>query len=194
VETRLESSEALVARLVPDTDGDPADRAVAWEEWYASSGVTAVLAFVRITNNTPEPDAEIVQEAIATAYVALERGQYKQRHGLLFTAYVKGIARKKIRETQRRTWRTVLLEETLPAAVESAPRMEKLVERREQLALVREAMTHLPEGRRQVLERCLLGQSTRDIADVLGLSEAAVRRHKSRGVRSKHFAPSHTSS
>jgi len=183
VETRLKSSEALVTRLLPAANADPADRAVAWEEWYAGADVSSVLSYVRMANNTPEPDTEIVQEAITTAYLEIERGRYEQRRGVPFTAYVKGIARNKIREAQRRTWRTLPLEET-PARETATTRMETLIERREQVAAVREAMAHLPESRRQVLDRCFRGQTTRDIAHGLGLSEAAVRQHKSRGVRS----------
>jgi RNA polymerase sigma factor (sigma-70 family) len=186
----------LVARLLPDVNRDPVDRAEAWKEWYAGTDVAAVLSFVRSANNTPEPDADIVQEAITTAYLQVERGRYRQRRGVPFTAYVKGIARNKIREARRRTWRTVPLDETSPTTIEgialaasgarrgNRSRMERLVERREQLTQVREALMHLPEGRREVLERCLLGQSTRDIARGLGLSEDAVRQHKSRGLRS----------
>jgi len=192
VETRLKSSEALVTRLLPAANADPADRAIAWEEWYAGTGVSSVLSFVRMANNTAEPDTEIVQEAITTAYLEIERGRYEQRRGVPFTAYVKGIARNKIREAQRRTWRTLPLEETLSAKEPEATRMETLIERREQVAAVREAMTHLPKSRRQVLTRCLRGQSTRDIAHGLGLSEAAVRQHKSRGVRSiRRYVLSH---
>jgi RNA polymerase sigma factor (sigma-70 family) len=184
VETRLESSEALVARLLPDVNDDPEDRAVAWEEWYVGRGTEAVLAYVRTVNDTPEPDAEILQEALTTAYLEIERGRYRPRKKIPFTAYIKGIARNKIREARRRGWRTIPLEEIPPSVLESYDhRMESVVERREQIKLLLDGMAKLSPCRRRVLEGYFSGQSTEEIAQALGMSEVSVRQHKSRGVR-----------
>ena len=185
METRQKSNEVLVERLLPHTNGDPADRATAWEEWYANVGAPSVLAFVRIQNDTPVPDADILQEAIVTAYEEVERGRYEPRIGIPFTAYVKGIARNKIREARRRTWRLTPIEEASPALLEShAPHLERAIERREQLALLRAGLAELPLCRRQVLRGYLDGQSTAEIASALGMTEEAVRQHKCRALRS----------
>jgi hypothetical protein len=93
----------LVERLLPHVNADPADRATAWAEWYATVGAPSVLAFVRVQNDTSAPDDDILQDAIVTAYEEVERGRYEPRAGIPFTAYVKGIARNKIREARRRT-------------------------------------------------------------------------------------------
>ena len=45
-------------------------------------------------------------------------------------------------------------------------------------------MSRLTPCRRQVLEGYLQGRSTTEIAEALGMSEDAVRQHKSRGLRS----------
>jgi RNA polymerase sigma factor (sigma-70 family) len=195
VETRLESSEALVARLLPENTGDPVDRAAAWEDWYKTPGPAAVLAFIEMANDTAEPDAEILQDAVGAAYIEVERGDYEPRRGIPFTAYVKGIARNKIREARRRAWRTCPLDDTPASLLEANPqRTEIVVERHERLTLLREGITQLPPCRRQVLEAYLSGQSTEEIARALGMSEVTVRQHKSRGVRSlqryiRHCSP-----
>jgi RNA polymerase sigma-70 factor (ECF subfamily) len=143
------------------------------------------MAFVRVANNTAEPDTEILQEAITTAYIEVERGRYERRRGVPFTAYVKGIARNKIREARRRQRRIVPLGDGPSAPPEGELRgMERVLEQREQLSLMREEICDLPPARRQVLERYLKGQSTEEIAHELGMTKAAVRQHKSRGVRS----------
>ncbi len=185
METRQKSNDVLVERLLPHTNGDPADRAIAWEEWYVNVGAASVLAFVRTQNDTPEPDADILQEAIAIAYAEVERGRYKPRANIPFTAYVKGIARNKIREARRRTRRLVSIEEAPLSLLESdGPYLERAVERREQLAQLLADLSKLPPCRRQVLQCYIQGQSTVEIAQALEMSEAAVRQHKCRALRS----------
>ena len=143
------------------------------------------MAFVRTKNDTPEPDADIVQEAIVTAYVEVERGRYEPRTGIPFTAYVKGIARNKIREARRRTWRLTPIDDETPSSwLESdVPRLEHAIERQERLASVRSGLSQLSDSRRQVLQCYLQGLSTREIALALGMSEASVRQHKCRALR-----------
>ena len=185
METRQKSNDVLVKRLLPHTNGDPADRAAAWEEWYVNVGAHSVLAFVRTQNDTPELDADILQESIATAYAEVERGRYEPRLDVPFTAYVKGIARNKIREARRRTRRLVPIEDTPQSLLESdAPYLEHAVERQERLAQLRSDLSKLPPCRRRVLQRYLQGQSTVEIAQALGMSEDAVRQHKCRALRS----------
>jgi RNA polymerase sigma factor (sigma-70 family) len=184
------SDRALVQRLLPSRNDDPGDRAAAWNEWYVQMGEASVLAFVRAKNNTPEPDADIVQEAMTIAYTEVERGRYEPRAGIPFAAYVKGIAHNKIREARRRSWRYVLLED-VPASLadqflhdRGEARPEQVVERREERAFLRDGMSRLTPCRRQVLEGYLQGRSTTEIAEALEMSEASVRQHKSRGLRS----------
>jgi RNA polymerase sigma factor (sigma-70 family) len=185
VETRQKSNDVLVERLLPHTNGDPADRAAAWEEWYVNTGAASVLAFVRKQNDTPELDADILQEAIAIAYVEVERGRYEPRTDIPFAAYVKGIARNKIREARRRTWRLTSIEDIPQSLLESdAPLLEHTVERQEQLARLRSDLSKLPPCRRRVLQCYLQGQSTVEIARTLGMSTDAVRQHKCRALRS----------
>jgi RNA polymerase sigma-70 factor (ECF subfamily) len=132
---------------------------------------------------------DILQEAMTIAYVEVERGRYEPRVGIPFAAYVKGIARNKIREARRRCRRYVLLEDmseylaSRSLLAGSEPRPEAVVVRQEERASLRAGLSRLTPFRRQVLEGYLGGRSTTEIASTLGLSEAAVRQHKSRGLR-----------
>jgi RNA polymerase sigma factor (sigma-70 family) len=181
-----------VERLLPSRNDNRQDRAEAWAEWYAQVGERAVLSFVRAKNDTTELDVDIVQEAMTIAYAEVERGRYQPRAGVPFAAYVKGIAHNKIREARRRCRRYVLVEDVsehvaayaqLPSEG-GAARPEAIVVRREQSASLRAGLSRLTPSRRQVLEGYLGGRSTTEIARKLGLSEAAVRQHKCRGLRS----------
>jgi RNA polymerase sigma factor (sigma-70 family) len=183
------SDRTLVERLLPSLNENPQDRAAAWTEWYDQVGERAVLSFVRAKNDTIEPDMDIVQEAMTIAYVEVERGRYKPRVGIPFAAYVKGIARNKIREARRRCRRYVLVEDVSEhlatrALLGGGPRPEAIVVRREESASLRAGLSRLTPCRREVLEGYLGGRSTTEIARMLGMSEAAVRQHKSRGLRS----------
>lgn len=182
---RPESDETLVQRLLPHCNRDPEDRATAWQEWYRNVGETAVLGFIKAKNDTAELDVDILQEAMFTAFLEIERGRYQPRPGVPFTAYVKGIARNKIREARRRRRRLVSIEDMPPYLLQSdEPQLETTVERREQGEALHTGLARLTRGRRQVLEHYLKGNSTSEIAESLGITEELVRQHKSRGLRS----------
>lgn len=181
--SRPESDEALMKRLLPGTNHNQADRAQAWAEWH-SLGEALLAGFIRVHNNTTEPDDDLLQETLLTAFLGVERGQYQPREGVPFTAYVKGIARNKIREARRRSRPQVSLDEIYPKRDGELPRQpEEALERHEQHADVRAGLQQLSGARRQVMLRFLNGESTEAIAQQLALSEALVRQHKCRGLR-----------
>ena len=178
-----ESDEALVRRLLPSANPDPVDRAQAWTEWQGRLGGPAVLKFVRLSNNTAEPDEDILQDAMLTAYVEVERGHYEHRAGIPFTAYVKGIARNKIREARRRGRRWASLDDAADLPADPAPRaLEGTVEGREARRALRQGLENLPPQRRQVLQHYLVGESLAEIAQRLDITEALVRQHKHRAL------------
>jgi RNA polymerase sigma factor (sigma-70 family) len=180
---RPESDEVLVKRLLPSTNGNPASRAAAWREWYTQVGEASVLGFIRAQNDTSEADMDIFQEAMLTAFVEVERGRYRPHLNVPFAAYVKGIARNKIREARRRTQRFVPLEDSPQGEIESDEQLEAVVEYQEQQDTLQAGLAKLTQSRRQVLEGYLQGNSTAEIALTLGITEALVRQHKSRGLR-----------
>jgi RNA polymerase sigma factor (sigma-70 family) len=180
---RPESDEVLVKRLLPGSNNTPQSRAAAWREWYIKFGETAVLAFIRSQNDTSEADMDIFQEAMTTAFMEVERGRYRPQLNVPFAAYVKGIARNKIREARRRTRRLVPLDEQQQNQLESDEQLDVVFEHKEQHDSLRAGLSQLTHNRRQVLEHYLRGNSTAEIAQSLGITEALVRQHKSRGVR-----------
>ena len=178
-----ESDEALVSRLLPSKNNSPEDRARAWAEWHMRRGGQAVLSYIRASNNTAEAHEDILQDAMMTAYVEVERGHYEHRAGIPFTAYVKGIARNKIREARRRTRHWEPLEEGLHLRAEPARELETVYDRREERRALQRGLAQLPDRRRQVLEAILGGESLAEIATRLEMSEESVRQHKHRGLR-----------
>ncbi len=183
--SRPESDEAFVKRMLPNSNPDPVQRADAWNEWQSEVGIESVLKFIRLHNNTAEPDEDILQDSLLTAFLEVERGRYERRAGIPFTAYVKGIARNKIREARRRQPGWTSLEEIPDTPTEPAPRhLELAVERSEQRRALFHGLSRLPAQRRQVLERYIYGASTSEIAVELSITEELVRQHKHRGLRS----------
>ena len=180
-----ESDEALVSRLLPSNNHSPEDRARAWAEWHRRLGGQAVLNYIRGANNTAEAHEDILQDALMTAYVEVEKGHYEHRAGIPFTAYVKGIARNKIREARRRNRRWEPLDEVILLRVgeRAARELETLFDRHEERRALRRGLAQLPDRRRQVLEGILSGESLSEIAARLEMTEENVRQHKHRGLR-----------
>lgn len=189
--SRPESDEAMIRRLLPSSNTDRDDRAQAWAEWQETAA-PHLYAFVRTHNNTRETDEDLVQDALITAYLGVERGAYRPHEGVPFTAYVKGIARNKIREARRRARRLVDWDDDLSTLVDEIHarrsgavrrQPEDRLERREQRELVSTSLSGLPPARQQVLTRFLSGETTDQIAAQMAISEELVRQHKCRGLK-----------
>lgn len=185
--SRPESDEALVRRMLPAATPNRFERQQAWAEWHTRVGEAALRKYIGLHNTTAEADEDILQDALLTAYLEVERGRYEQREGVPFTAYVKGIARNKLREARHRPhWLSldaVTDGEAEPPAPSAGRQVEADCERRERQAILHRGLAALQGERRQVLERCLRGDSTDEIAAELAVSEAVVRQHKCRGLR-----------
>ncbi len=182
---RPESDEILVKRMLPNGNPNPDKRAEAWEEWQAYLGEAEVLRFIQFHNHSMEPDEDILQETLLAAYIEVERGRYQPRAGVPFVAYVKGIARNKIREARRRDRSMLDIDEMSYSLSDGSHRQpEATLERHEQEQALWQGLSQLPRQRRQVLEHLLSGESTAEIAGTLAMSEELVRQHKSRGLRS----------
>jgi len=184
--SRLDTEELLINRLLPTRNPCERDRANAWADWQQEGGATALRRFIYSQNNTTESDEDIFQEAVVTAFQEVERGRYQPQIGVPFTAYVKGIARNKIREARRRTqrWGMVPLEDVEFSLADSPfKRPEATYERRQRQAHFYQGLSALPDGRKQVLERVVRGEDTAEIAAAMQISEDLVRQHKSRGIR-----------
>jgi len=56
-------------KTAPSISPNRAERARAWAEWQMSVGQVSLLKFIRVHNTTSEPDEDILQEAMFTAYL-----------------------------------------------------------------------------------------------------------------------------
>jgi RNA polymerase sigma factor (sigma-70 family) len=181
--SRPVSDEALVRRILPTTSPDRSERAHAWAEWQLTVGETTLRKYIGLYNTSGEADDDILQDTLLTAFLEVERGRYQPREGVPFTAYVKGIARNKMREARRRRcWPS--LDEFPDMSVSSAHRQtEHDYERKERQSVLWQGLDALQGERRAVLEHYLSGDTTGEIADRLAVSEDVVRQHKCRGLR-----------
>jgi len=170
----------VVYRLLPRHNPDPEDRAVAWDQWLNSGGADPVRKFIRWSNGTDTDDDEILQEALITAYLKVEQGEYELRD-VPFTAYVKRTAWYKIMEASRRHAGSVPLDEAAEIADERSD-TERVEYWREHEAL-RTALAELPPRRSRVIVLYENGYSTAEIAQELRINEDLVRKEKSLGLR-----------
>lgn len=169
-----------VHRLLPCHNPDRADRAVAWDLWLEAGGADPVRRFIRWSNGTDTEDDEILQDALITAYLKVEQGEYELRD-VPFTAYVKRIAWYKIMEASRRNAGSVPLDEAAEVAEEPSD-TERAEFWREHEAL-HTALAELPPRRSRVIVLYEDGYSTAEIARKLSIREDLVRKEKSLGLR-----------
>jgi RNA polymerase sigma factor (sigma-70 family) len=186
--TRLTSDEALVRQLLPSGNGDVEARDQAWETWWCSKYGSQVMRYIRHHTRTEQEAMDVYLDTRIKAYLSLEAGEYEYWPGKPLTAYVLTIAKNVIRTQRRKTSREVEFDEDM---VESQlfhrtdepwrePEME--VERREEEEVLHSSVNRLPAKTRLVLTGLMRGLSTSELADELGMTEAAVRQHKHRGV------------
>lgn len=184
--SRADGEGELVRRLLPANNPSRKERVQAWNEWQLEFGSSALRKFIRIRNYSSEADEDIFQETMVTAFQEVERGRYQPRQGVPFSAYVKGIARNKIREARRRGQRfaSIALDDVAFLLADS-PRYQPEVafEIARKQSHLYSGIEKLPDNRRQVLKRIIRGEGTSEIAQAMMISEDLVRQHKSRGLR-----------
>jgi RNA polymerase sigma-70 factor (ECF subfamily) len=182
----VESETALIRQMLPSSNPSRLERVQAWNDWQEQTGEQALLRFIRLKNYTFEPDEDILQETLTTAFLEVERGRYQPQTGVPFTAYVKGIARNKIREARRKHRRrtSVALDDIAYSLADTPVHQPEIAfDRAQRRSHLYAGLAELPIGRQQVLRRILLGEGTAEIAAALEISEDLVRQHKSRGLR-----------
>lgn len=181
-----ESDEALVMRLLPAANADLGARDAAWDDVHARYAVP-LWRFIRQSVPSEELGQEIYQDTMMTAFMNLEADRYEYT-GVPFGAYLKGIARNKIYAAQRDTSRYVELDDEMPLSLDDDEAdwrgPEHSTQAREQLDAVLNAIGQLSDKTGQVLMGVLEGKTFAELADELGMTEEAIRQHKSRGVRS----------
>ncbi len=179
------NEEALIRRILPAINPCREERAAAWREWQEGRGGSTLLRFIRLKNCSNEPDEDIYQDALAIAFQEVERGRYQPQAGVPFTAYLKGIARNKIRAALRKggRWSWVALDDVSYALADATNHPERAFERSQQRKQFYDGIAQLSPGRQQVLARIIRGERTSEIAAAMQISEDLVRQHKSRSLR-----------
>ncbi|MCA9834344.1 MAG: sigma-70 family RNA polymerase sigma factor [Thermomicrobiales bacterium] len=126
-------------------------------------------------------DAELAADLTAQVFVqALQRlHQYDPRRGATFRAWLFAIARNLLRDSWRRYKPGPLLAEL----VDQRPGPEELALHRTLMDDVRAALEALPERQRETIELRLAGLTHREIAEIQGTSENAVRMAQSRAMK-----------
>lgn len=133
---------------------------------------------------------DVVQETMLIAITRLDRYDPARAEGDIF-GWLTGLARNEIRRTLTKMKHTVSLEamwrrmdqdlQRIFASIESQPFDDSLLQRDETRQMVNVAMSQLPAKHRQVLEaKYLIGQTVRDIALALNITEKAVESQLSR--------------
>jgi len=125
---------------------------------------------------------DLMQECYARLVIARQEGGIRSTRGFLFA-----VARNAVRDFMRRRAVADAVVTAEPDVLPTLPDGTNIVEfvsRREELALLTEAIHDLPERCRQVfLLRKIQGHSQREIATRLGISENTVETLVARGAR-----------
>lgn len=141
-----------------------------------------IYRYLRLRSPGDEDAADLTQQVFLQAFDALPR--YDER-GVPFAAWLFRIARNAAIDAQRKRRPTVdldLLPESLRLSDEANPEAEAL--RQERLERLRALLQQLDPGQRELLAlRFAAGLTSREIAEVVGKREGAVKRQLSRLIQ-----------
>lgn len=130
-------------------------------------------------------DSELANDLTAQVFTrAIERlHQYRPRAGATFRAWLFGIARNMVVDHWRRHRPTRPLERWLEAVVTGDPGPEEIALHRVQMDTLLDALDHLPERYRDIVELRLAGLTAPEIAHALGMSLSAMKSAQTRAYR-----------
>lgn len=156
--------------LIEAAQRDPARFADVYDAWF-----DRVYAYVaRRTSNRSETE-DLVSDVFHHALANLRRFEWR---GAPFSAWLFRIAANKIADRWERLGREQALD---PPPESAAADQEEAHDRAKVLALLRD----LPEDQRRVVElRFVEEKSTREVAEMLGRSEGAIKQLQFRGLES----------
>lgn len=137
--------------------------------------------FYRETGNA-ETAADLTAQVFVQALQNLHR--YQPQRSASFRSWLYAIARNLLRDA----WRRYRPTSNPLHLVDDAPGPEELAIHRTEMDALRAALGVLPDRQREIVELRLSGLSMREIAEIEGTSEAAVKVAQSRAFRTLRFA------
>jgi RNA polymerase sigma-70 factor, ECF subfamily len=170
--------------LSPDEQSDLVDRIrrgdKTAEERFVCQYQRAVLVLLRARTGDAESSRDLAQEALLAALVAVRQGRVREPEKL--GAFVCSTARNLALKYQRSKKRRPISMDTIPEP--SVPPLQAAVEENERAHLVDQALMHLDDAERAVLQLTWLeGRTPRDIAEHLSVTSEVVRARKSRALK-----------
>lgn len=132
---------------------------------------------------------DVADDLTARIFIrAIERlHQYRPRPGATFRSWLFSIARNMLTDEWRRRSEIRLLPEQIDFTRDDGPGPEDVVVHRSEMERLRAALASLPERQQDVIELRMVGFTTAEIADALGISVAAVKSAQTRAYRAlKH--------
>jgi len=120
---------------------------------------------------TRDPDAAADFTAQTFVQAIQNLHQYKPERATSFRAWLFAIARNLLRDS----WRKYRPQGDLPDLIESAPGPEEIAIHRTVLDELRVALAKLPDRQVEIVELRLAGLSIREIAQIQGTSENAIK-------------------
>lgn len=128
---------------------------------------------------------EAADDLTARVFIrAIERlHQYRPTAGATFRSWLFAIARNMLADDWRRRKDIRLLPEQLDLTRDDYPGPEAVAIHRSEMNRLRAALASLPDRQQDVIELRMVGFTTQEIADALGVSVAAVKSAQSRAYR-----------
>lgn len=143
---------------------------------YEKYNVPIYRWFYRETGNA-ESAADLTAQVFVQALQNLHR--YQPQQSASFRSWLYTIARNLIRDSWRRYRPTT----EPPELVDGSPGPEEIAVHRSEMAEFRSALDALPDRQREIVELRLSGLSMREIAEIQGRSENAIKTAQSRAFK-----------
>ena len=177
MDVNANSADPLTCRLLPQYNPNERDRQIAWAELLNADLIHQLKRFIQYKNHTTVADDDILQDTLLLAWIKVENGEYELRQAP-FAAYLKGVARYKIKEAGRQH---IHVDIDLYAEALPDPRAETArPDLRVADELLQAALNELPARRRDVLLLSeLYDYSGEEIAAHFHIRADLVRKDKS---------------
>ena len=165
------------ARLIAAALLDPASFAPLYERHSPD-----IYRYCYVRLGLREPADDLTARVFIRAIERLH--QYRPKPGATFRSWLFAIARNMLADEWRRRKDIRLLPDQVDLTHDDYPGPEAVAVHRSEMDRLRAALASLPERQQDVIELRMVGFTSPEIADALGVSVAAVKSAQSRAYRS----------